>query len=114
MNQASLPYIFMCFYGVLYFSLKSRSLHRDSVTKLIGSGHCHRVCEEKKRFSIDLCVFRPTRAGCTIGQSKASAAATHLPRGKTEPTKASDLYIQHDNENDIDSDDDDDQENVEN
>ena len=54
--------------------------------------------------SFDLCVFGKTRAGCTLGNSKASPAPTLLPCGQSEPTKASNLDIHNDHENDIDSD----------
>ena len=52
----------------------------------------------KNRISFDLCVLRSTRAGCTLGNSKACARATPLPHGQTEPTKASDLDIYNDND----------------
>ena len=69
------------------------------------SGHSQRVHVDLFfRFSFDLCVFRPTWAGCTLGNSKASPAPTLLPCGQSEPTKASDLDIHNDHENDIDSD----------
>ena len=48
------------------------------------------------RVSFDTCVLRSTRAGCTLGNSKAGAAATPLPRGQTEPTKASALDLYND------------------
>ena len=62
----------------------------------LGSAHSQRLCVDKKCFSIDLCVFRPTRAGCTLNNSKAGRAATLLPRGQSEPTMASDLDINND------------------
>ena len=43
-----------------------------------------------------------------MGHFKAGAAATLLPRGRTEPTKAADLDIENDRENDIDSENDND------
>ena len=50
-----------------------------------------------------ICAFlRAARAGCVLGNSKLGAAATLLPHGQAEPTKASDLDIYNDNENDID------------
>ena len=69
------------------------------------SGHSQRVRVDLFfRFSFDLCVFRPTRAGCTLDNSKAGPAPTLLPCGQWEPTKASDLDIHNDHETDIDSD----------
>ena len=64
------------------------------------------MCVEKKRFSFSLFVYRSTRAGCTLGNSKARAEATPLPRGLAEPTTASDLDIYNENENDKNDDDD--------
>ena len=79
------------------------------------SGHSQRVRVDLFfRFSFDLCVFRPTRAGCTLGNFKAGPAPTLLPCGQSEPTKASDLDIHNDHENDNDSDENDNDENDKN
>ena len=65
---------------------------------------------------LSICAFFARRGrGCTVGNPKAGAAATPLPRGQKEPTQASDLDIQLDIDIDIDSDNDNDNhENVEN
>ena len=69
------------------------------------SGHSQRVRVDLFfRFSFDLCVFRWTRAGCILGNSKAGRAPTLLLCGQSEPTEASDLDVHNDHENDIDSD----------
>ena len=62
----------------------------------------------KNIFSCDLCVLRPTRAGCTLGNSKVGDAATLLPRGQPKPTEASDLDIYNDKDTDDDDKNDDD------
>ena len=54
----------------------------------------------------NMCILHPTRAGC-LGISKAGAAATPVPRGQTEPTKASDNDNDDDDKNDNDDNDDD-------
>ena len=78
----------------------------------LGSSHSQRVrVDFVFACFFDAGVFRPTRAGCTIGHSKAGAAATPLPRGQTEPTKAADLDIFNDNEYHSDDDNDDDNDN---
>ena len=55
-------------------------------------------CMDKNLVSHNLCVLRSTRAGCTLGNSKAGAAATGLPRGHAKPTEASDLDIHNVND----------------
>ena len=111
-------------HGVLWFQRTGQGVvEKDELKKRICraaggtlcSGHSQRVRVDLFfRFSFDLCVFRPTRAGCTLGNSKAGPAPTLLPCGQSEPTKASDLDIHNDHENDIDSDSEKDNDNDEN
>ena len=66
----------------------------------VGSGRMQTVCVVKKnRCSFNLYVSRPTRAGYPWRLQGGGAAATRLPRGQAEPTKAPDLDTYNDKEN---------------